>query len=423
MPIHRFFLPKISNISNFVKECSDCVLKKLVCVNKNHEHKWVRRIAFKKTLVSLSHLLGVSLLFILPEMVISVISNEGPRHLTTVVYGKALVYVAVFYINFYVIVPFCMRHPHPKLRFAGCNLLLAIFAMGMLAFLWHWGHSEPSHPGAGPLPPPPPPHGYGPKAPDSRVEWVMIWRDSLVLLLTIALAVAIKLTGKWEESERMRHEAKSIQQQNELSRLKAQLNPHFLFNTLNTIYALIDISPDKARDAVHELSNMLRYALYECHNTVRLQDELRFAESYLNIASLRLPSPACLNVVTEAGECGELQMAPMLFVNLIENSLKHCYLSSPNDHIDVRITAANGVVTCVCSNPYLKTTPPNTNGLGIKNLKRRLEILYGPRSQMTIDKTDTRYTVTLQVDISSPPEYSDLTSYSNISLLPKQMNS
>lgn len=392
------------------------------------EHKWVSRITLKKIFLSLSHLLGVSLLFILPEMVISVISNEGPGPLATVVYGKAFVFVAVFYINFYLIVPFCMQHSHTKLRFTAYNILVVILAMGMIALLWQWGHAEAPHQSQTLLhhsrqmmSPPPPRTGGHINTPYARIDWVMIWRDSLVLVLTIALAVALKLTGKWQDSERMRHEAQSIQQQNEISRLKAQLNPHFLFNTLNTIYALIDISPEKARDAVHVLSKMLRYALYECHGTVTLDEELQFVESYLSIVKLRLPSPECVQVTTSAGDCGSMQMAPLLFINIIENCVKHCHLASPSDRISISISATDGLVTCVCSNPYLITAPQNANGLGLKNLRRRLEILYGSRAQMTVVKSDSLFTVTLQVNISTPPLYSDLASYANIATPSNQM--
>lgn len=390
------------------------------------EHKWVSRITLKKIFLSLSHLLGVSLLFILPEMVISVISNEGPGPLATVVYGKAFVFVAVFYINFYLIVPFCMQHSHTKLRFTAYNILVVILAMGMIALLWQWGHAEAPHQSqpllhhSREMMSPPPPRTVGHMhTPYTRIDWVMIWRDSLVL--TIALAVALKLTGKWQDSERMRHEAQSIQQQNEISRLKAQLNPHFLFNTLNTIYALIDISPEKARDAVHVLSKMLRYALYECHGTVTLDEELQFVESYLSIVKLRLPSPECVQVTTSAGDCGSMQMAPLLFINIIENCVKHCHLASPSDRISISISATDGLVTCVCSNPYLRTAPQNANGLGLKNLRRRLEILYGSGAQMTVVKSDSLFTVTLQVNISTPPLYSDLASYANIATPSNQM--
>lgn len=367
-------------------------------------------------LVTTSHLIGVSLLFILPEMVISVISDEGPSELTVVVYGKALVYVTVFYINYHFLVPHCLQRNHAKTRFLCYNLLLAIVAMALFGALWQWGHQlTPQHDSMGAPAPPPPDGMISRHNPEARMEWIMMWRDTLVLVLTVALAVAIKLTSKWQEHERMRHEAQSIQRQSELTGLKSQLKPHFLFNTLNTIYALIDLKPEGARDAVHELSSMLRYALYECHSTVTLSDEIRFVDSYLRLVKLRLPNENCLHTYLNAGNCGTLQMAPLLFINIIENSIKHSCLSDRNDFIDIRITAEDGIVTCVCSNPYKLSGSQPRKGLGLNNLKRRLELLYGSHAQLTIDKTSNRFTATLQVNISQPPTFSEPTPTLNYS--------
>lgn len=359
-------------------------------------------------LVTTSHLIGVCLLFILPEMVISVISDEGPSELTAVVYGKALVYVTVFYINYHFLVPHCLQRDHSKTRFICYNLLLAIGAMMLFGAMWQWGHQLPPPQDIMGTPPPPPPHGIMPRRnPAARMEWIMMWRDTLVLVLTVALAVAIKLTSKWQEHERMRHEAQSIQRQSELTGLKTQLKPHFLFNTLNTIYALIDLKPEGARDAVHELSSMLRYALYECHSTVTLSDEIRFVDSYLRLVKLRLPNENCLHTYLNAGNCGTLQMAPLLFINIIENSIKHSFLNNIDDFIDIRITAEDGIATCVCSNPYKPSAQQSRKGLGLNNLKRRLELLYGSQAQLTIDRTSNRFTATLQVNISQPPAFSE----------------
>ncbi|MDE7025265.1 MAG: histidine kinase [Paramuribaculum sp.] len=364
----------------------------------------------------MSHLLGVSLLFILPEMVISVKSNDEPRLLTIVIYGKALVYVTAFYINYYLIVPYSIERKHSKLLFFGCNLVLLISAMCTIAALWQWGHIDlPSDIRHIPGGIPPQPLNSIDSAETTRytMDWVMIWRDSLVLLMTVALAVALKLTGKWKDNERMRHEAQSIQRHNELTSLKAQLNPHFLFNTLNTIYALIDIKPNCARDAVHELSSMLRYALYECHGTVTLDDELRFVDTYIQLVNLRMPNQKCIQSTLTSGNCGSKQMAPLLFINIVENCIKHSSQTSEKEPIKVQITALNGVVTCECSNPYLPSAPINHNGLGLKNLQRRLDLLYGNKASMIIDKSSHRYSVTMKVDISQPPLFSDESKYSD----------
>ncbi|MBO5243043.1 MAG: histidine kinase [Muribaculaceae bacterium] len=152
---------------------------------------------------------------------------------------------------------------------------------------------------------------------------------------------------------------------------------------------------------------MLRYALYDCHSTVTLNDELKFVAAYLRLAELRLPNEKYLHTELNAADCGSLQMAPLLFINIIENSIKHTAPLSANDYIDIRITAKDGTVTCVCSNPYHPEPAQPHKGLGLRNLRRRLELLYGANAQLTIDKSANRFTVTMQVNISQPPAFSE----------------
>ena len=371
-----------------------------------------RSFTWNKALTFLSHLLVLSLLFIIPEMVIQAAYDDPDEPMSAVIYGKALIFVSVFYANYYLILPYCINKSYRVARFIGANLALIILAMCGLMLLWAWGHPECNVHHL-PVPPPPPevvnaqgPASNMPPGPRSFGHWAMIWRDMLVILLTIALAVAMKLVVKWHQYETERHEAMNMQQQNELSGLKAQLNPHFLFNTLNTIYALVGQRPDEAREAIHELSTMLRYALYDCQKTVTLSEELNFVRSYLRIASLRMPWPHCIHSVIDAGNCGSLMVAPMLSINLVENAVKHACIQKPDDVIEVNITASNGSVMCFCANPYKpEAEPKKTPGIGLKNLRRRLELLYGDRASLVIEQTPDHYVAVLTVNISAPPKF------------------
>ena len=109
-----------------------------------------------------------------------------------------------------------------------------------------------------------------------------------MLTLTLALAVALRLSVKWKDLQQQRRELISNQRAVELDNLKSQLNPHFLFNTLNTIYVLIAVAPDKAQGAVHRLSGLLRYMLYEDTANVMLSQEADFIENYVSLMRLRL---------------------------------------------------------------------------------------------------------------------------------------
>lgn len=113
-------------------------------------------------------------------------------------------------------------------------------------------------------------------------------RELLVVVLTVALGQAIKFIYKTHRVQRRHHELMARERENELKQLKAQLNPHFLFNTLNSIYALIDIAPAKAKDAIHRLSKMLRYILYENQGVITFGEECEFLRHYTDLMRLRL---------------------------------------------------------------------------------------------------------------------------------------
>ena len=117
-----------------------------------------------------------------------------------------------------------------------------------------------------------------------------ILRDSIMLLLLISLAVMLRLSNQWQVLERSQRELRASQRESELESLRAQLNPHFLFNTLNTIYALIAVDSAEAQKAVHELSGLLRYVIYENPDKVEVEREAEFIRNYVELMRLRMGS-------------------------------------------------------------------------------------------------------------------------------------
>lgn len=136
-------------------------------------------------------------------------------------------------------------------------------------------------------------------------------RDGIMMVLSIALAYALRLAQDRENMRRKRLELEAEQRRIELKSLKAQLNPHFLFNSLNNIYALIAISPERAQKALHDLSGMLRFMIYDAANSfVPLQKEMQFISDYVELMKLRLSSGIRLDcAITTSGSEG-LTIAP-----------------------------------------------------------------------------------------------------------------
>jgi two-component sensor histidine kinase len=227
-------------------------------------------------------------------------------------------------------------------------------------------------------------------------------RDILTLCIIAILSVTIKMTAKWYTTEVKRQEEEKKRTEAELTNLRQQLNPHFLFNTLNNIYALIGISPDKAQEAMLEFSKLLRYVLYDnTENYVSLERELNFVENYVELMRLRLSPDVELNMNIDVTESGKT-IAPLLFISLIENAFKHG--TSPDKrsfiHINIEITK-NGYLHCVIKNSYFPKdeTDRSGSGIGLENLRRRLQILYPEKHVLRTEKEGDDFIADLVVPI------------------------
>ena len=176
-------------------------------------------------------------------------------------------------------------------------------------------------------------------------------RDSLMLVLSICLSVSLKLSEKWLRWTVIEKQIEAEKKEHELKNLKTQLNPHFLFNTLNNIYALIGISTDKAQRAVHELSQLLRYVLYDNEQReVPMESDLKFVKNYIELMRLRLTPMVTLTVNINENDGQGLNIAPLMFVSLVENAFKHGVSASEPSSILIAIGVEDGVVHCHVEN-------------------------------------------------------------------------
>ena len=190
------------------------------------------------------------------------------------------------------------------------------------------------------------------------------------------------------------------QRESELKNLKSQLNPHFLFNTLNNIYALIAISPVKAQAAVHELGNLLRYVLYENkEQEVELSKEIDFIENYISLMRLRLSPDVVLNVNIVRKETENNKIEPLMFVSLVENAFKHGISNSKPSYISISLLSDNQKVMCSIENSNFPKpkTDKSGSGIGLKNLQKQLSILYPDCSDLSIQSDDNKFQSVLTI--------------------------
>ena len=203
-------------------------------------------------------------------------------------------------------------------------------------------------------------------------------RNALMYFLVVGASVAVRMTGGWYRAEAARKELEHRRSEAELQNLRSQINPHFLFNTLNNIYSLIQIDTVRAQAAVHDLSHLLRYVLYGSdRQSVPLDDEVHFIQEYVELMRLRLPRHVKVDV--SLPERSGVMTAPLMFIALVEAAFKHGVSNARPAYVSIHIALEDGAVVCETRNSYFPKsggTDRSGSGIGLSNLSRRLEMLY-----------------------------------------------
>ncbi len=186
--------------------------------------------------------------------------------------------------------------------------------------------------------------------------------------------------------------------QSELSFLRAQINPHFLFNSLNNIYALVYMQSGKALDAIAVLSDLLRYMLYETSEKVSLQKELHYIEQYIALQKLRFDWPVKTEMKV-AGQPDSIYIAPLLLIPFVENAFKHGDFSEHADGLSVSVSVTQQKIYFHCFNQKNHQQKDDSGGIGLENVERRLALLYPGKNKLTIDSNDTHFIVNLEIQL------------------------
>jgi Putative regulator of cell autolysis len=280
---------------------------------------------------------------------------------------ELLGFMLVFYLNYCVLIDQFLHKGRTK-EFILYNLLLII----AVAFLMHYGRGVIES-----------------LLPELKPRWrgrrggfglLFLVRNSTSLFLMMGLSVALKMTVRWFEVDNERKELAKAKSEAELQNLKNQINPHFLLNTLNNIYALIEFNPPKAQQAVVDLSKMLRHLLYENNQTyVPLRQEANFMRNYIELMRIRLADNVKLTTDFSYSETGNTLIAPLIFISLIENAFKHGISGEKPSFIDISLKEhPYGIVEFASRNSYFPKSGSDKSGsgIGLDLVRRRLELLY-----------------------------------------------
>lgn len=227
----------------------------------------------------------------------------------------------------------------------------------------------------------------------------------LLYLISIGLSTSVSLVQKWQKDEAMRRELDRQRIDTELSYLKAQINPHFFFNTLNNIYALTNLDVSKAQEALLKLSRMMRYVLYENQkNETLLSKEVKFIADYIELMKMRLSTKVKLVVQIDEPK-DDLVIAPMLFLPFLENCFKHGVSSQKDSEILIKMELMGDTVFFETKNHVFPINPDSPeakeNGIGLVNTKRRLSLLYPEKHRLKFgkDESTNQYWVNLTINL------------------------
>jgi two-component system, LytTR family, sensor kinase len=228
-------------------------------------------------------------------------------------------------------------------------------------------------------------------------QWAWVWNELRLVIVTGIYAVLISFLIKAIESRKLKDELINQRQAGELALLKSQVNPHFLFNTLNNIYSLVYHKSDEAPNAVMKFSSIMRYVLYDSkEEKVLLEKEIEYLKSYIELQKLRIKEPDFVLLEVE-GNFEDTFIAPMLMIPFVENAFKHAgrenlpgitiYLHG--DKQQIRFEVSN------FKQKEMQTVEKPFSGIGLSNIRRRLELIYPERHLLEIKTENDQYKVKL----------------------------
>ncbi len=300
-----------------------------------------------------AQVLLLSLILLSPGLISYVITHDRVQLMTALgVSGYWLAPMAVIYlINFYLLVPFLWFKRRVwqflLLNMAlviGCNTHILFNDTSTMPAVWRAGFSS--------------------------------FASIALIIDSMAIGIAMSVRFLMRQQERKQKEVEA-----ELAWLKNQINPHFLFNTLNNISSLAQIDGDETQEAIMQLSDLLRYAMYETNKPkVKLEGEVDFMRNYIDLMKLRCNEMTKINYQLSIVN-DQLEIAPLLFISLVENAFKHGMNSNEPATIDVSLEQQAETLVFICDNTNnpKPTKDRSGSGIGLDNTRRRLDLLYPGR--------------------------------------------
>lgn len=221
-----------------------------------------------------------------------------------------------------------------------------------------------------------------------------------IVLFYLAFAGALYLSKQWYVQRELLQQIRLEKLHTELEYLKAQMNPHFLFNSINTIFFQIDKNNQDARETLGKFSDMLRYQLYECNDpSIAIEKELAYLKNYVELQKLRRNGHDLIELRI-ADDLKNFSLPPLLLIPFIENAFKHVSnFTDKKNEVRIELVKKNQTIQLTVFNTS-DTAAKETGGIGLKNVQRRLELLFPQRHTLDIKRTTDQFEVNLTLELT-----------------------
>lgn len=315
------------------------------------------------------------------------------------------IYISLFYINYSLLVPrYFLKRKYWK--YLGLAFLLALVFSTITAFMHQSEMINNFMIFRERIP-----YEFDFRQVDGAMMRFNLGRDLFVMVLIIGIGLVSRIITAWNQLQVNQHEAEQKRVESELQQLRSQINPHFLLNTLNNIYALISFDSDKAQEAVQELSQLLRHVLYDNkENFTTLQKEMDFMKSYINLMRIRLSGNVNVETTYDMRENNQTPIAPLIFISLVENAFKHGISPTEPSYIKIYFSEKLGYVRCEIKNSNHRKVgyDKSGSGIGLEQVQKRLDLMYPHSYEWHYGLSDdgNEYISSLEINTNNAPSLS-----------------
>lgn len=243
-------------------------------------------------------------------------------------------------------------------------------------------------------------YGYVLGDPERQDFFYNTFYNLSIVTFYLAFATTLYLSKQWYLQRKKMRQIEMEKLNTELEYLRAQINPHFLFNSINTIYFQIDKQNRAARETLGKFSDMLRYQLYECSgNEIAIEKEVKYLQNYVALQKLRVSENYTVSF-TLGPDLMHFKIPPLLLIPFVENAFKHVsHFADKKNEIAISLAKTDGQIELVVVNTTENNQHTEAGGIGLKNVTRRLDLIYGDRYSLVIKNQIQSYAASLKVPV------------------------